>query len=275
MLKPPYQRYRRLYTYHLDRPGIEVPQDPDLIGGWEEDDTTILFFHRPKERLVQELCRESGSRLIYAADLDYQEWEAGREITPFTVRGCTVAPVWEEAPADIRLDPSVIFGSGFHPSTRLCMEAVLDLLDRQQPRIRSAMDLGCGTGLLSILAAQKGVDTVLAVDNNPLACQVTRANVRRNRVENRVSVRLQDLRKEVPATRGCDLVVANLYKGLLAELMARETFWQAKWYVLSGFIPVMEEELLCLLPQDKVRFLSRLRSERWCLWVLAGTCKAG
>jgi ribosomal protein L11 methyltransferase len=268
MLRPPHTTYNRLYTYHLDRAGLPEPCDPDLIGAWIEEGSTIFFFHRPKERLVAELCRVHGAKLLYQADLSYADWEAGREIGPFTVGPLTVAPVWEQGKADIVLDPSVIFGSGFHPSTRLCLEALLKYRQSPEISISSALDLGCGTGLLAIAAARQGISEVRAYDNNPLACQVACANAARNRVTEQVRVVAADLLSNCPATAGVDLVMANLYKGLMLELFAQPSFWQAKLYLLSGFIPAMEEELLAALPARGLRFLERGRNERWCLWVL-------
>lgn len=64
MLKPPYTRYDRIYTYHVDGSTLPAPYDPDLIGTWEEDDKTILIFHRPKDELVRELCRKHSCRLF-------------------------------------------------------------------------------------------------------------------------------------------------------------------------------------------------------------------
>lgn len=269
MLHPPYTRYNRLYTYHLDSKELPDFDDPDLIGTWIEDETAILFFHRPKERLVAELCAASGAAIIYQADLDYTDWEAGREIEAFTVNGFRVAPVWDGERADIVLDPSVIFGSGFHPSTRLCLEGLLKYARSPELTIDTALDLGCGTGLLAIAAAKNSIGSITALDNNRLAVQVARANAQRNRVEAQVTVREADLRTNCPDTR-VDLVMANLYKGLMLELFANPAFWQARFYLLSGFISPMEEELLAALPQDRgLRFLERGRNDRWCFWALA------
>ncbi len=269
MLRPPYTEYSRLYTYHLDLKDLPEIIDPDLIGTWIEDETAILFFHKPKERLVQEICEQSGATVIYEADLDYTDWEAGREIGPFTVEDVTVAPVWSKTEADILLDPSVIFGSGFHPSTHLCLEGLLKYLKTPEIKINSALDLGCGTGLLAIAAALQGVERITAIDNNRLACEVALANVERNNVQNLVQVQERDLRANPPQTQGVDLVMANLYKGLMIELFENPDFWQAKFYLLSGFIIPMEEDLLAALPMDKVRFLDRMRHEKWCFWALA------
>lgn len=268
MLRPPYDRYERLHVYHLDSTFLPELTDPDLIGIWLEDGTPILFFHQAKDELIANLCRDQGCNLVYQADLDYSDWEAGQEIGPFSLAGLTVAPVWEEGSADIRLDPSVVFGTGFHPSTRLCLETLGKYCRTPELELNSLLDLGCGTGLLSIAAARLGLSQVTGVDHNPLACAVARRNVELNQCREVITIKEMDLRLEEPDT-GVDLVVANLYHHLLAELFARPSFWRARLYLVAGFIPSMEEELLAALPAQRVRLLERRRAERWCLWVLA------
>lgn len=265
MLRPPHIRYHRIYTYHLDRAGLPAFDDPDLIGVWEEDGTAILFFHASRAELVQELCRASGARLVYQADVDYDDWEAGRQLIPFTAGGLAIAPLWEEGPADIRLDPSVIFGTGFHPSTRLCLEALGRRL--HHGGAGSLLDLGCGTGLLAIAAAKLGVKRILAVDHNSLACQVAARNAAENGCAERVRVRQLDLRRELPE-EDADVLVANLHHTLLLELFVRPGFWRAETYILSGFLPSAEEALLAALPERELRFVERGREEKWCLWML-------
>lgn len=269
MLHPPYKRYDHLYVYHLDKIDLPEPDSPELIGVWIEDDTTVLFFHQAQEELVARICQEHSCAIIYQADLSYEEWEAGQQITTFSVGSFTVAPVWESGEADIILDPSVIFGSGFHPTTRTCLSLVDKYVKTPELAINSMLDLGTGTGLLSIAAAKHGVGQVVAVDNNPLACQVAESNARRNKVAGQIRVEQADLRLNPPTTAGFDLVVANLYRGLLEEMFASPDFWQANLYILSGFIRSMEAELLAALPAQKVKFLERTRTENWCLWVVA------
>lgn len=266
MLKPPYTQYSRIYTYHLENCTISSITDPDLIGMWEEDGKTIVVFHQPKDRLIKDLCRKHGCRLFYQADLDYDDWEMGRMILPFTVGPLTIAPIWDHGEADIRIDPSVIFGSGFHPSTRLCLES-LAALRGELPEKFSALDLGCGTGLLSIAAARLGAGLVTAVDHNSLACAVARQNAAHNRVEEIVRVEQVDLKTVLPAA-GVDLIMANLHHELLAMLFRRQDFWQANLYILSGFMPGTEADLLASLPASPPQFLNRGRLEKWCVWVL-------
>lgn len=273
MLRPPYTRYDRLHVYYLDRRDLPQVKDPDLIGTWIEDDTAILFFHKAKEEFISTLCRESGASIVYQADLGYQDWEAGVKITSFATKTLVIRPVWEppiagqDGTREILLDPSVIFGSGFHATTRLCLETLELLILESGMDINSVLDLGTGTGLLAIAAAKLGVNRVTAMDNNPLAVDVARHNVALNNCEGVVDVQSFDLMAGLPEM-GYDLVITNLYKGLLIRLFDDSGFWHDGLYLVSGFIPGMEPDLLASLPADKIQMLYRANSEQWRLWLL-------
>jgi ribosomal protein L11 methyltransferase len=117
----------------------------------------------------------------------------------------TVRPPWEPpagTPLDVVIDPGQAFGTGAHATTRLCLEL---LLDWEGPR-GSCADLGCGSGVLAIVAAQLGWAPVLALDYDPAATAATAENAARNGVV--LDIRQLDLRAEqVPPA---DLVVANV-----------------------------------------------------------------
>jgi len=266
MLRPPHTRYSRIYTYHIEGGGIPPIDDPDLIGSWEEDGKTILIFHTSKDNLVEKICRQTSCQLFYQAYLDYKDWEMGREIIPFTVGPLTVAPIWNSGKADIKIDPSVVFGNGFHPSTRLCLETLVNY-HTKLPKGFTGLDLGCGTGLLAIGAARLGAASVTAVDYNTLACAVARKNAAYNKAGNTIQVQQLDLRRELPET-AVDVIMANLHYELLAALFQEQSFWQAKLYILSGFMPGNEELLLSSLPPTPPPFLERRRLDKWRVWVL-------
>ena len=275
MLRHPYTQYDQLYVYNFDRTDLGEIDDPDLIGTWIEDETAILFFHKEKAELIETIRKRSNATILYEANLNYQDWEAGLDITTFSVPPLVVAPLWEvdQLQLDvgeiaIHLDPSVIFGSGFHPTTRLCLQVITDMITSDAKAVQSMVDLGTGTGLLSIGAAKLGVKNIRCYDNNPFACEVAKKNVALNACEDQIQVMEADLRANLPDTK-VDLLVANLYKGLLLEFFNNPDFWNAKYYIISGFIPSMEEELLTALPMDKLKLLERRKSETWRLWLLA------
>ena len=128
-----------------------------------------------------------------------------------------VRPPWTEprpGAVDLVIDPGQAFGTGAHPTTRLCLE----LLIEREPS-GSLVDLGCGSGVLAIAAAKLGFAPVIAVDSERAALDATRANARANEVE-LDRIELLNLRERPPPP--ADTVTANLTRPLLlrvAELM--------------------------------------------------------
>jgi len=128
-----------------------------------------------------------------------------------------VTPTWE-APAlpagalVITLDPGMAFGSGLHPSTRLCLQ----LLEEHLRPGDALADIGTGSGILAIAAARLGAGSVFAVDHDPVAVEVARANAAANGVGDRVTVIRGHLLD--PLTAPVDLILANLTADLLSDL---------------------------------------------------------
>lgn len=113
----------------------------------------------------------------------------------------------------IDLDPGMAFGTGLHPTTRLCLQALEALADRAP--LGRVLDVGCGSGILSIAAVKLGGTRALGVDIDPIAVEATIANARHNRVGKRVRAR----EGSIPSGEGpFDTVLANLIAGVLIEI---------------------------------------------------------
>jgi ribosomal protein L11 methyltransferase len=113
----------------------------------------------------------------------------------------------------IDLDPGMAFGTGLHPTTRLCLLALEERAARGP--LGRALDVGCGSGILSIAAVKLGATRARGLDIDPIAIEATEANARHNRVGKRVRAREGTL----PSGEGpFDLVLANLIAGVLIEL---------------------------------------------------------
>ncbi len=140
----------------------------------------------------------------------------------------TVRPPWEppaDTVLDVVIDPGQAFGTGAHATTRLCLELLL------QRSPGSFADVGCGSGVLAIVAAQLGFEPVLALDYDPAALVATRENAQRNRVG--LDVRAFDLRTDqVP--RG-DLWAANVLAVPLRTWAASQPSF-APELILSGLL---------------------------------------
>jgi ribosomal protein L11 methyltransferase len=133
---------------------------------------------------------------------------------PIRVGGLWIGPPWEEPDGDliaVVIEPGRAFGTGGHPTTQLCLE----LLESQERG--SVLDVGCGSGVLSIAAAKLGFAPVLAFDHDPQAVEATERNALDNGVE--LDVRRADLYEdELPET---SLVLANIAAEAVLGLSTR------------------------------------------------------
>jgi ribosomal protein L11 methyltransferase len=135
-------------------------------------------------------------------------------------RHIVIRPTWRDhvpGPSDVvvSLDPGMAFGTGLHPTTRLCLAGLEDWADAGLVPGADVLDVGCGSGILAVVAALLSAGTVRAVDPDPIAVEATRENAARNGVS--VAVRQGSL----PSGGGpADLVLANLVASLLVDLAA-------------------------------------------------------
>ncbi|MEO8462059.1 MAG: 50S ribosomal protein L11 methyltransferase [Chloroflexota bacterium] len=135
-------------------------------------------------------------------------------------RRIVIRPTWRRhraTPGDVvlALDPGMAFGTGLHPTTRLCLTALEVAADRGDLAEARVLDVGCGSGILAIAAARLGARAVLAVDTDPIAVEATAANARRNRLVRRIAAHAGSLPTGEPP---CDVVLANLIASVLIVL---------------------------------------------------------
>lgn len=135
-------------------------------------------------------------------------------------RRLVIRPTWRRhrrGPDDVvlALDPGMAFGTGLHPTTRLCLAAIETLADRGVLAEARVLDVGCGSGILAIAALKLGGATALGLDTDPIAIEATVANARRNALARRIRARAGRLPSGEP---GFDVVLANLIAGLLVPL---------------------------------------------------------
>jgi ribosomal protein L11 methyltransferase len=136
-------------------------------------------------------------------------------------RRTVIVPTWrvdeyvaQDDDIVLLLDPGMAFGTGLHPTTRLCLRALEDTV-RPGSRV---LDLGAGSGILAIAAAKIGAAHVEAVEIDPIAVRVCRANVVRNGVEHAVAIREGTLGLAADGDPMYDLAVANITIRVLLDL---------------------------------------------------------
>lgn len=150
-----------------------------------------------------------------------------------------ITPSWhaggDASRVEIVLDPGLAFGTGSHPTTRLCLQ----WLEHCLPPDATVIDYGCGSGILAIAAARLGARRVVGVDIDPQALVSTRANAERNHVD--IEVRSTTDPRPEPA----DVVVANILSSplkLLAPVLT-DLVRPGGWLVLSGVLERQVDEV--------------------------------
>ena len=227
-------------------PGLPAP-----AAGWQRSTLTALFASEgAAERAATWLLAQEGAAGVHVQALQAvaeQDWVrlTQSQFTPVEITSeFWVVPSWHEPPAGarhvIRLDPGLAFGTGTHPTTRMCLR----WLARHAPGLaqRRVLDYGCGSGILAIGAALLGARTVDAVDIDPAAVQATRDNAQRNGVPAAVIV------PGLPAAAegAYDIVLANILATplkLLAPLLGGHVA-PGGALVLAGILERQADELI-------------------------------
>ena len=172
----------------------------------------------------------------------YRPMEVGKRLL--------ILPEWEPVPRDggrvpLRLDPGLIFGTGAHPSTRMCLEAVEDLA----PKAEKVLDLGCGSGILAIAALLLGAKSALGCDIDEAAPRIAGENAALNGVEDRLTVLAGDATEDEALRnaigRGYDVVFLNIVADVILRLLPDIPRWlrPGGTLIVSGVIDGREGEV--------------------------------
>ena len=156
-----------------------------------------------------------------------------------------VCPSWasknpsSEAAIVLNMDPGLAFGTGTHQTTSLCLE----FLDENPPIALTAIDFGCGTGILAIAAAKLGAIRVTAIDNDPQAVTSSSENVKKNQCEDIVKTFHSD---EKFKYKPCDLLMANILANPIIELepLFSELVKPNGTILLSGILEEQVEKVI-------------------------------
>lgn len=176
-----------------------------------------------------------------------------------------IKPTWEsyEKVGDekvIEIDPGMAFGTGTHETTSLCLELIETYLKKNQ----RVLDIGCGSGILSIAAALLGSGPVLGVEIDPDAVRTARENVQANGVKDIVTIQEGDLAKDVEGK--ASLIAANLMAPLVMRLApaAAEHLEEKGVFISSGILLEKRKEVEDAICQAGFRILEVREKGEWC-----------
>ena len=246
---------------HGDRDGFA----DECIGVWWEGDHSFVFFSKPRDEIVQAILEKDPSlHLVNRFTMDYRDWQGGDEIRSFRVGKLLFSPPWESVTPSgddlgVTLDPSVVFGTGLHDTTRDCLGALWRIYQQECPQ--KVIDLGTGTGILALACAKLGARRVLAVDRNPLAVKTAIKNVRLNDEEDHILV-IQGEADQLIEGVG-DLMCGNLPYAVIDRLLENPSLYDKRWVILSGFFGRQEAPVIQRLTRRGIRIDTTVAHGPW------------
>ncbi|MFI5359983.1 MAG: 50S ribosomal protein L11 methyltransferase [Halanaerobiales bacterium] len=196
-----------------------------LTAYYNNDENFPALLERLRERIneLSAYALDAGDAVITVQDRKDEDWSTNwhKFFRPLEIgENFIIAPSWENIDEDkrkiIRIDPGMAFGIGSHETTRLCIELMEKHIGGNLQGKRM-LDIGTGTGILAIVAAQLGIEDIVAVDIDPVAVEAARENIRINQVADKVQVLQGDMTEKV--TGKFSIITANLIHDLIIKLL--------------------------------------------------------
>lgn len=180
-----------------------------------------------------------------------------------------VRPRWIEVELqdddiEIALDPGMAFGTGTHPTTQLCLEA----LERMVTPNLTILDLGCGSGILSIAAAKLGASKLVGVDVEEPAIKATLENAEQNGVADKIEAHLGGLDKALELGEQYDFVVVNILAKIIMRMCEQglgETVKAGGKAIFSGIIETQVEDMKAALRSTGLEPVAEYQQGDWVL----------
>lgn len=231
----------------MDKIGTDRPCVKGYVADCPENLPLIQEAQEAVERLKGlSLGVDLGSLTVTVQTVDEEDWANNwkQYYKPLPIgRRLLVLPCWEKAPESdrilLKLDPGMAFGTGAHHTTRMCLE----LLEQVLTGGEAMLDMGCGSGILSIAARLLGAKRTVAVDIDPIAETVARDNARMNGLspeeyEIYVGNLLTDQALRARIGTGYPVVAANIVADVIIALVpyAKTVVTPGGWFLVSGII---------------------------------------
>ena len=244
-------------------------EDVRVIGYFSSEEDLDEKLYEIKKRLeyVKSLDLDTGSLEVFKKVVKQENWENEWK-KYFNVQkvsnSIVIKPSWEDYTAKdgekiIDIDPGMAFGTGTHETTRMCINAI----EKYMKQGDSLIDIGCGSGILSIAAAHLGAQRVIAVDLDKLAVKVSKENVELNGFSDIVDVRYGDLTEVIDEK--ADVIVANIIADIIAKLSENIADFMKKdgYFISSGIINDKKDFVISKLRDNNFEIVEEKNDGEW------------
>lgn len=257
--------------------------------GTPSDDVTVRAYLPADERLeeTRQRLEQSLSYLgmiqaipapIYTPIKDANWMESWKQhYRPLTVgEKLIIVPAWMDSPDEtrisIKIDPGMAFGTGTHPTTQLALALIEDVIDERNPK--TLIDVGCGSGILSIGALKLGVDTALGVDVDIASVESSRENADVNGIGAEFIIAQGSVNEILAGDfefKSAPLVVANILAPVLIRLMEAGMGTLVApdgRLILSGILEEKEADIRAMAEKHQLEIVERRQMGDWVAFVL-------
>jgi len=252
----------------------DFPEEGIIIKAYLPVNSYLLETIEQIKLLINELPIygiEIGKGTITVSEVDEEDWATSwkKYYKPVQIsERFWIKPSWEEIPENnqqlvIELDPGMAFGTGTHPTTILCIKALEEVIKGGE----EVIDVGCGTGVLSIAAAKLGAKNVLALDLDSVAVESAGQNIAINSVDNRVRVRQNNLLEGID--QQVEVIVANILAEVILRFIdsAKGLLKEKGYFITSGIINTKADLVREALEEAGFRIVKKLDQEDWVAFI--------
>lgn len=220
-----------------------------------------------EERIKKHPMLKEEENHLTIGSVDDEDWAESwkKYYKPVRIgKNILIKPTWEEADIDedtilVELDPGMAFGTGTHETTIMCAEALEKYLKTED----IVYDIGCGSGILAILAAKLGAKKVVGVDLDPICTRVSNENVRFNNVEDIVEISMGNLLEIIEGD--ANIIVSNIIAEIIGEMIPdiKKHLKDKGIFIASGIIidkiPLVKDVLL----ENDFTILDIVKKNEW------------
>lgn len=258
---------------HIDESLLNDYKPGVIVKGYFADDEKLhdrIGYIKSKLAFLKSINKDIdiGSCNVEFINVKDEDWTSGwkKYYKPFHASDkIVIKPTWESYSAlpgekIIEIDPGMAFGTGTHETTMMCIQ----MLEKYVEQDNSVIDVGCGTGILGITAANLGASSVEAVDIEPTSVKVAKQNVVHNHLQNIVNVSEGDLLKSIDLEKS-DVIVANIIADIIIKLSADIGHYLKKRgiFISSGIIKSRADEVENILVQNNFDIIDKKTKGEW------------
>ena len=259
----------------------ELPPDEGKshVSFYIEDDGTDQSEILKKVKIGLEELRDTvdvGSGMILSSETEDLDWINNwkKFFSSFTIENILIKPTWEDVkPEDkdkfmIEIDPGISFGTGKHETTQLCIRQLIKYIKDGHPKV---LDVGCGSGILSIVALKLGASEVVGTDLDADCMISTHENMKVNHLDEKLGtfyvgnlIDDVDLQKQV-GTEEYDIVVANILADVIIPmaLVIPDRLRKGGYFITSGIIDFKEDEVRDAIEKTGLKVIEINHQGEW------------